>query len=89
MITDQLAIQIVRETLLTALLIAGPMLLSGLIVGVLISMLQSVTQVQEMTLTFIPKILTVVTVLILLSPWMLGVITSFVNMIYAYISTVN
>ena len=69
--TEQLAIEIVRETLVTALIIAGPMLLSGLIVGVLISLLQSVTQVQELTLTFIPKILTVVTVLILLSPWML------------------
>ncbi len=87
--TEQLAIEIVRETLFTALIIAGPMLLSGLVVGVGISLLQSVTQVQEMTLTFIPKILTVVTVLILLAPWMLGIMFKFVNLIYAYISQVN
>ncbi|GBE30898.1 flagellar biosynthetic protein FliQ [bacterium BMS3Bbin04] len=86
--TEQLAIEIVRETLVTALIIAGPMLLSGLIVGVLISLLQSVTQVQELTLTFIPKILTVVTVLILLSPWMLGIMFKFVHMIYGYIGQV-
>jgi flagellar biosynthesis protein FliQ len=87
--TEQLAIEIVRETLFTALVIAGPMLLSGLIVGVLISLLQSVTQVQEMTLTFIPKILTVVTVLILLSPWMLGIMFKFVNLIYGYIGQIS
>ena len=65
---QEFAIFIMRETLFTALMLAAPMLLAGLIVGVTISLLQSMTQVQEMTLTFIPKIVSVVTVMILLAP---------------------
>jgi len=87
--TQEFAIFIVRETLFTALMIAAPMLLAGLITGVTISLLQSVTQLQEMTLTFIPKILAVVTVMILFSPWMVNVMLGFMNMIYGYIAQMS
>ncbi len=87
--TETFAIYIIRETLFTALLIAAPMLLAGLVVGVSISLLQSVTQVQEMTLTFIPKILAVVTVMILFSPWMYGMISRFTRMVFDYISQMS
>ncbi len=86
--TQELAIFLVRETLFTALILAAPMLLAGLVVGLTISLLQSVTQVSEMTLTFIPKILSVVTVMILFAPWMLNVYVSFFQMIYGYISQI-
>ena len=78
-----------RETLLTALMLAAPMLLAGLVVGVTISLLQSMTQVQEMTLTFIPKIVSVVTVMILLAPWMLSLITSFFHRIMEYVAQIT
>ena len=84
--TQTFAVYIVRETLFTALMIAAPMLLAGLTVGVIISLLQSVTQLQEMTLTFIPKILAVVTVLILFAPWMTNVMLGYIHMVYGYIA---
>lgn len=84
--TEEFAVWVIREALFTALMVAGPMLLAGLVTGVTISLLQSVTQVQEMTLTFIPKILAVVTVLIMFSPWMAKVLISFFNMIVGHIS---
>ena len=86
---QEFAIFIMRETLFTALMLAAPMLLAGLIVGVTISLLQSMTQVQEMTLTFIPKIVSVVTVMILLAPWMLSLITSFFHRIMDYVAQIT
>ena len=87
--TQEFAIYIVRETLFTALMIAAPMLLAGLLTGLTISLLQSLTQVNEMTLTFIPKILAVVTVLILFAPWMSNVMLGFFHMIYGHIATMG
>lgn len=87
--TQEFAVFIVRETLLTALMLAAPMLLAGLVVGVTISLLQSMTQVQEMTLTFIPKIVSVVTVMILFAPWMLNVVISFFHRVMAFVTQVT
>ena len=64
------ATELVRQTLILALLVSAPMLLIGLIVGILVSLLQAVTQIQEQTLTFVPKIVAMVAAVILLFPWM-------------------
>lgn len=64
-------ISLLTESLKIALFIAAPMLLMGLVIGLAISIFQSVTQIQEMTLTFIPKILGVVAAVMLFAPWML------------------
>jgi len=69
MSTEQ-ASQLIRDTLLLALSISAPMLLIGLGVGIFVSLLQAVTQIQEQTLSFIPKILAMVTSVIVLMPWM-------------------
>jgi len=63
------AVDLVRHTLLIALTISAPMLLIGLVVGIVISLLQAVTQIQEQTLSFIPKIVAMVAAAILLMPW--------------------
>lgn len=63
------ATDLVRQTLLMALLVASPMLGIGLIVGVAISLVQAVTQIQEQTLSFVPKIIAMVGAMILLMPW--------------------
>lgn len=63
------ATDLVRQTLLMALLVASPMLGIGLIVGVAISLVQAVTQIQEQTLSFVPKIVAMVGAMILLMPW--------------------
>ncbi len=67
------------EAIKTAILMAAPMLLSGLVVGLMVSVFQSVTQISEMTLTFIPKMLAVAIALILFFPWMLETMTTFMT----------
>ncbi len=81
--TQGLVIQIGREALLTVLLVAGPALLTGMVVGLFVSIFQSVTQIQEFTLTFVPKILAVVTVFIFALPWMLNTLLTFVTRLYS------
>ena len=63
------ATDLIQHSLVLALLISGPMLIIGLVVGVLVSLFQAVTQIQEQTLTFIPKITSMVLAAVLLMPW--------------------
>ena len=64
------AVDLVRNTLLLALLVAAPMLIVGMLVGIFVSLAQAVTQIQEQTLTFIPKIVAMIASAIVLMPWM-------------------
>jgi flagellar biosynthetic protein FliQ len=68
-ITIDQATDLVRQALLMALIVSSPMLVIGLVVGVAISMMQSVTQIQEATLSFIPKITAMVAAAVMLMPW--------------------
>ncbi len=70
-------IELGRQALWLSLLVSAPLLLAGLVVGVGISLLQAVTQIHEMTLTFIPKIVAVTATLLLLLPWMLETLMSY------------
>ena len=63
------ATELIRQTLVLALLVSAPMLLIGLAVGVVVSLVQAVTQIQEQTLSFVPKIAAMVVAAILLMPW--------------------
>ena len=63
------ATELIRHTLILALIVSAPMLLIGLGVGVIVSLLQAVTQIQEQTLTFVPKIAAMFAAAILLMPW--------------------
>jgi flagellar biosynthetic protein FliQ len=62
--------------------VAMPILLAGLVVGLLVSIFQAVTQIQEMTLTFIPKILVTIAVVIVAGPWMLNQITGYTEQLW-------
>lgn len=75
--TTELVIQCINETMKTTLLISAPMLISGLIGGLIVAIFQAVTQIQEMTLTFIPKILAVAFALLIFCPWMINVLKDF------------
>lgn len=66
-----------REALWLAVLLAGPMLGAALAVGLFIGVIQAATQIQEMTLSFIPKLLALVIVLFVIGPWMLRIIVTF------------
>jgi flagellar biosynthetic protein FliQ len=72
-----LAIDIFKTTVLFALYVVAPFLIVTLVVGLLTSLLQSVTSMQEPTLTFIPKLLAISGLAMLLSPWLLRVISEF------------
>lgn len=75
--TTDLALQLFAEMLFTALLITAPILIPVMVVGLAISVLQVVTQVQEMTLTFVPKIIAVFIAIVVFGPWMLRKLVAF------------
>ena len=68
---SDLAIQLFSQLMWNAALIAAPVLVTTLVVGLLVSVFQAVTQIQEMSLTFIPKLLATAVVLVTVGPWML------------------
>ena len=77
--TPEHVIQIIEQTLYFALQMAAPFLILSLVVGLVISVLQSMTHVQEMTLSFVPKMLVVGFALALFLPWMLKMMTKFTH----------
>lgn len=81
--TDEFAIELIRDTLLVVLTIAVPLLLSGMIVGLVISLFQSVTSIQDQTLTFVPKIIIIVAVAVILTPWMIEMLKAFTHAMLA------
>jgi flagellar biosynthesis protein FliQ len=66
----------------TAILLSGPMLCVGLVVGILVSMFQAATQINEMTLVFVPKMLAVAVALLVFFPWMLRIISDFTQNLF-------
>jgi len=70
-------ITIAKQTVIYTLLVASPMLVAGLLVGVMISIFQAVTSIQDITLTFIPKIVVVMVIALLFFPWMMHMMISF------------
>lgn len=71
-----------REALITVLLIASPLLGIALLTGVIISIFQAVTQIQEMTLTFVPKIIVVILALVIFGPWILRIMLNFTTTLF-------
>jgi flagellar biosynthetic protein FliQ len=76
---------IMAEVVRVTLLLSAPVLLVGLVVGVLISLFQAVTQVQEMTLVFVPKIVACLVALVAALPWMLNLLVSFTHNLFSNI----
>lgn len=80
--TLDFVIGIMAETIWTTLLVSAPVLIVGLLVGVVISLFQAVTQVQEMTLVFVPKIIACLIALVAALPWMINVLVTFTHNIF-------
>lgn len=86
---NELAIMtIVKKALITGLLVAGPILAISLVVGLIISIFQAATQIQEQTLTFLPKVLSIILLLVLGGPWMLNKLVMFTSEMFQSISTI-
>lgn len=75
--TPDMAINICRKAIQTILMISAPMLLAGLLIGLLVSTFQAATQINEQTLTFIPKIVAVFLTLLFFGPWIIHIMTTF------------
>ena len=81
--TPDTVLSLMRDAALTTLLVSGPLLGAGLVAGLLVSVLQAVTQLQDPTLTFLPKILAVALVLALLGHVLLGQLVGYTTSLYA------
>jgi flagellar biosynthetic protein FliQ len=79
------ALSLGREAIFTALIVAAPMLILGLITGLIVSIFQAVTQIQEQTLTFIPKILVSAVAILFFGPFMLAMLTGFTARVFTNI----
>ncbi|AXN40553.1 flagellar biosynthesis protein FliQ [Peribacillus butanolivorans] len=78
----EFVIDVAEKGIYMVLIIAGPLMLIALVVGLLVSIFQATTQIQEQTLAFVPKIVAVLLALILLAPWMLSHLLSYANEIF-------
>ncbi|HHT68938.1 MAG TPA: flagellar biosynthesis protein FliQ [Firmicutes bacterium] len=81
--TDATVVSLAREAVLTILLVAGPALLIGMLVGLLVSIFQATTQIQEQTLTFIPKIVAVLVSIVVFGPWMIRNLVDLAERLFA------
>jgi flagellar biosynthetic protein FliQ len=75
--TEDIVMSIGADAIKTAIYIAGPLLIAAMAVGIIVSLIQAVTQINESTLTFIPKMIAILLVLMVMAPWMLEVMETY------------
>ena len=86
MITQDAVLDIARDAVYTIVIVAAPLLLVSLVIGLIISIFQTVTSIQEQTLTFVPKILAVFITLMIAGSWMMNVMIEFVQDLWSNFS---
>jgi flagellar biosynthetic protein FliQ len=84
-VNEDTVVSLATQAMTLALKVGGPLLLAGLIVGLLVSIFQAVTQIQEQSLSFIPKIVAVAALIVLLGPWMLDQLIAYAQNLYMQI----
>jgi flagellar biosynthetic protein FliQ len=77
-----MVLTVARESLTVTIMVSAPLLLAALVTGVLVGVLQAATQINEMTLSFIPKLLALVVVLLVTGPWMLQLLTGYTRLLF-------
>ena len=87
--TPELVVQLARRSFEATLLLAAPLLIASLIIGLLISIFQAVTSINEATLAFAPKIVAVMVAMIIFFPWMMTYMSDFTREIYGLIATMR
>jgi len=85
----EMTVELFRNMLTTAIVMVLPLLLTGMVVGLAISLLQAVTSIQEQTLSFVPKLLAVVFVMMLTAFWLIEQITAFTTEMFNRLSTIG
>ena len=86
--TPQTVLTIAQQALWITALVSAPLLLTALVVGLVVSVFQAATQINEMTLSFIPKLLAMFAALVLAGPWMLAMLVDYVQRLYTSIPQV-
>lgn len=81
--TDGVIVSLTQDALMTAMLVSAPILIVSLVIGLVISVFQAVTQINEVTLTFVPKILGVFAIAAIMGPWMVATMVSYTARLYA------
>jgi flagellar biosynthetic protein FliQ len=81
--TTEQALELVRESLTLMLIISAPLLVAALVIGLVISLLQAVTQIQEQTLSFVPKIVGMVVVAVIALPWLTNLMGEFATRMFS------
>lgn len=84
---EELIIQLGQDALRTTAMVSGPLLLATLVVGLAVSIFQALTQINEQTLTFIPKMIVVALVVVLAGPWMMDVMTHYTVNLFENLAT--
>ncbi len=84
---DSVFLTLTQNVLILILILSTPILIVSMVVGLVISIFQAVTQIQEATLTFVPKIIAGILTMIILLPWMLNMFVSRINEMFEYIQT--
>ncbi|AAR33756.1 flagellar biosynthesis protein FliQ [Geobacter sulfurreducens] len=87
--SPDLVVQLARRSFEVTLMLAAPLLISGLVVGLAVSIFQAVTSIQEATLAFAPKIIAVMVALVIFFPWMMNYMSDFTREVYALIATMR
>ena len=87
--TELMIIKIMRESLMTVLIVSAPILGVGMFVGLIVSIIQTTTSIQEQTLTFVPKIVAIFITIILLGSWMIRVLVNYTNNIFLLIEKIG
>ena len=87
--SEQMIMGIITKALSTALMVAGPILIIALVIGLLVSVFQAATQIQEQTLTFVPKLIGIAAVGLMLSSFMLHTLVSFTERIFELIIKIS
>ncbi len=85
--TPEMAIDICRKAVQTILMAAAPMLIIGMVIGLLVSIFQAATQINEQTLTFVPKIVAVFVTLVIFGPWLIKLLILFTTGIFDIVAT--
>ncbi|MBN1531649.1 MAG: flagellar biosynthesis protein FliQ [Spirochaetes bacterium] len=83
--TELVVIKIMRESLMTTLIVSAPILIVGMLVGLVVSIFQTTTSIQEQTLTFVPKIIAIFAAIVLFASWIIRSLVSYTTHIFSLI----
>jgi len=83
--SQEMILKLAKDTLQITLMISGPMLVVALAIGILISIVQVVTSIQDMTLSFVPRVIAVFLTFLLAFPWIMGTLLAFTNQLFGHL----